>query len=206
MTLKEAKTQLRRTVKSTLAAILHESILHQSADITTKLKAHQKFLEARKVAVYMNMPHLEVQTDGIIKSCFDLGKLVYLPRCTSTAAEGRKRHHLSMLRVPTYQQVLALQPEGKYKLLEPREGEDIFESGGLDVIIVPGVAFTLQKHRMGHGAGYYDEFLTAYTEKFNHTPYLIGIGLKEQVVDSLPVEIHDWNLNSLIIGGHEPIY
>lgn len=199
MTLKEAKGQLRKSIKATLATILQESLLRQSADVAAKLVGHPEFRQAKKVAVYMNMPHLEVQTHGIIKACYDARKQVYLPRCTTSTANGRKKHHLSMLRVPTYEQVLALQPEGKYKLLEPRHGEDIFDSGALDVIIVPGVAFTLQKQRMGHGAGYYDEFLTAYTEKFHTTPYLIGIGLKEQLVEQLPVEPHDWNLDTLII-------
>lgn len=36
--------------------------------------------------------------------------------------------------------------------------EDMAE-GGLDMIIVPGLAFDLQRNRLGHGYGYYDRYL-----------------------------------------------
>lgn len=59
--------------------------------------------------------------------------------------EGRKRNYLSMLEVSSYENVLQLEPQGKYNLLEPICGNDIMDTGDLDVIIVPGVAFTKLK-------------------------------------------------------------
>ena len=68
----------------------------------------------------------------------------------------------------------------------------------LDLIIVPGVAFDKNKNRMGHGAGFYDEFITTFHNKFKRKPYLLGVALQEQIVDYIPTEPHDWKLDSII--------
>lgn len=41
------------------------------------------------------------------------------------------------------------------------EGED---RGGLDLVVVPAVAFDKKLNRLGHGAGFYDTFLTRFCE------------------------------------------
>lgn len=199
-TIKGAKKQLRTTLKNKLKDISIDSIDLQSIGVLKSLLTVPQFNDAKRVALYMNMPNLEVQTMNIIKYCFDMKKSVYLPRCNTLPKAGRKQNYLSMLEVPSFEDVLQLQPQGKYKLLEPTSGNDIMDTGDLDVIIVPGVAFSRQKARLGHGAGFYDEFLNVYSKKFSKNPYLIGVGLEEQLIDDIPKEDHDWNVDSLVIG------
>lgn len=206
ITISEGKKQLRKHIKSVLKGISQESLLKQSHDIQEKLLQLDQFRQAQKVAVFMNMPDSEVKTMDIIKACYQHGKEVYLPRCNPFAVEGRKKNFLSMLHVPTFNDVLNLQPQGKYELLEPTEGTDAIINGDLDVIIMPGVAFTKSKKRMGHGAGFYDEFLNYYLNKFQRRPYLIGIALQEQLVDDLPTEKHDFDLDRLIVANHDIVY
>lgn len=153
----------------------------------------------------MNMPHLEVQTLELIRYCFEQDKEVYLPRCSYVQAEGRKKNYMTMINVPNFQSVVGLKPQGKYKLLEPQDGKDVLEEGGLDLIIIPGVAFTRDKKRLGHGAGFYDEFLKVYHKKFGHVPYLLGVGLQEQLVDNIPKEDHDWDLDDLVIATSDSV-
>lgn len=71
-------------------------------------------------------------------------------------------------------------------------------SSGLDVVIMPGCAFTADGKRLGHGKGYYDRFLARYKETFGEFPYLIGVGFKEQIVDDLPVTELDVIINEVI--------
>ena len=70
------------------------------------------------------------------------------------------------------------------------------------MIVLPGVAFTLQGDRLGHGMGYYDKYLKEYFERFpnnsEHQTILVGLGYREQIVDTLPVDEHDWKLNFII--------
>ena len=100
--------------------------------------------------------------------------------------------------MPSLEAIHQLKPQGKYQLLEPLTGNDAMETGILDLIIVPGVAFDKNKNRMGHGAGFYDEFITTFHNKFKRKPYLLGVALQEQIVDYIPTEPHDWKLDSII--------
>ncbi|KAK6465487.1 5,10-methenyltetrahydrofolate synthetase [Scheffersomyces coipomensis] len=207
--IKESKSHLRKHIKKSLKLISQESLIQQSHDIHKLILDHPQFKQATKIALYMNMPDSEVKTLDIIKSCFEMGKSVYLPKCNYHKTLIRKHNHLTMLKLSSFEDVLELKPHGKYKLLEPTEGDDVFhDSAGLDMIIVPAVAFTTLKQRMGHGAGYYDEYISSHVKHFGKKPYLLGIGLQEQLVDHLHTEEHDWSLDSIIIGGedHRIIY
>lgn len=198
--IKDAKKQLRLLVKSQLSNLSQSEIASQSRLITHQLVEMSQFKQAQRIGLYMNMPLMEAQTGDLIQQCFNDLKEVYLPKCVSEATEDRKRNHLNFLKVPTYQDVLSLEPQGPYKLLEPTTGVDILSTDGFDLIIVPGVAFTKHRERIGHGAGFYDEFLGTYYKKFGSKPTLIGIGLNQQLVEHIPKEEHDWDLDALVIG------
>lgn len=75
--------------------------------------------------------------------------------------------------------------------------------GQLDVIIMPGVAFTMNGDRLGHGMGYYDKYLHEYFNRYpndnKHHTHLIGMAFREQIVDDLPTEAsHDWKLDIVL--------
>ncbi|CAH2352739.1 5-formyltetrahydrofolate cyclo-ligase [[Candida] railenensis] len=200
-----AKRELRKLVKKKLLSLSNSELRSQSLSICEALSNIPEFQNARSVALYMSMPKMEARTLPIIEKCFKRNKKLYLPRCLYHAADGRMSNHLQMLEIPSFEEISQLQPQGKYNLLEPTTGNDLLESkDGLDVIIVPGVAFTTDKKRLGHGAGFYDEFLSTYQTKFGKPPYIIGIGLTQQLVDHIPTEAHDWSLDCIVLG--EDVY
>lgn len=62
------------------------------------------------------------------------------------------------------------------------------------IILVPGIAFDQNNHRIGYGKGYYDRFLN------NHPFYTsYGIGFKEMICDFLRVEPHDHPVDQLFL-------
>jgi 5-formyltetrahydrofolate cyclo-ligase len=73
----------------------------------------------------------------------------------------------------------------------PEDGPD---PRTLDVVIVPGLAFAPDGHRLGQGGGWYDRFLTGVGEHCE----TIGVGFSEQVLDRLPVEAHDVVLDRVV--------
>lgn len=79
---------------------------------------------------------------------------------------------------------------------------------GLDLIIVPGVAFDRQARRLGHGKGYYDRYLTA-MDRWRHGFGLppaktLALALQPQILDEthagiaeVPTEPHDRVLDAI---------
>ncbi|KAG7194812.1 5,10-methenyltetrahydrofolate synthetase [Scheffersomyces spartinae] len=185
-----SKPALRKLIKQQLKSAKEGNVQLTLAS----LESIPSFANASKVGLFISMPQGEVQTMPIIKYCFDQGKQVYLPRCHSTP-----HNWMQLLRVNSYKEVQSLTPQGKYQLLEPLVGEDILDTGRLDVLIMPGVAFSPTLQRIGHGAGFYDRWIASYHQKYGITPQLIGIGLKEQLVENIPIENHDWPLDAVVI-------
>jgi len=76
---------------------------------------------------------------------------------------------------------------------------------GLDLVILPGVAFGVDGRRLGHGKGYYDVWLARYFEQVGREkglPVLVGAALQEQVFEagSVPVDGTDWEVDILVTG------
>lgn len=71
-------------------------------------------------------------------------------------------------------------------------------SGGLDMIILPGVAFTRDGKRLGHGKGYYDTFQTNIFKLQERRPVRVALAFKEQICDDVPVHEHDVILDQVL--------
>ena len=80
--------------------------------------------------------------------------------------------------------LLVIPPGTRWRVREPREGA-CTRIDELDLILVPGIAFTPGGLRLGRGAGYYDRFLAG------TTAHRIGVCFESQLVPDLPVEPHD---------------
>ncbi|RKX96232.1 MAG: 5-formyltetrahydrofolate cyclo-ligase, partial [Spirochaetes bacterium] len=63
----------------------------------------------------------------------------------------------------------------------------------LDLIIAPGLAFTKKGERLGYGGGYYDRFLSKYSE----IP-VCALTYEALITDSLPVKENDIAVDYLI--------
>ena len=62
-------------------------------------------------------------------------------------------------------------------------------------MIVPGIAFDKNGHRLGHGGGYYDRFL----QEVPSSVYIIGLAFDFQVIDKLPTQSTDIPVNKVLI-------
>ena len=101
------------------------------------------YKNAETVVTYISY-NGEVDTKNLIKKMFSDKKCLYAPKCVSKSEMvAQKFESFSDLTV------------GAYGILEPT-GEICAD---FDLIIVPGVAFSEDLHRIGYGAGYYDRFL-----------------------------------------------
>lgn len=103
----------------------------------------------QSIGITASLP-LEVDTSEIIAHLWDLGKMVYLARVIPGSA-----HKMEMVRY-TYRTKLKRSKFGVEEVADPNSEVN----NDLDLIIVPGLAFSLDQHeRLGFGGGYYDRFL-----------------------------------------------
>jgi 5-formyltetrahydrofolate cyclo-ligase len=64
----------------------------------------------------------------------------------------------------------------------------------LDVVVVPGLAFTTDGRRLGQGGGHYDRFLP----RVRPGCRTVGAAFAEQLVDDLPTEPHDVRVDTVV--------
>ena len=83
--------------------------------------------------------------------------------------------------------------KGAFNIMEPIATTPI-EPNEIDLMIVPGVAFTRRGERLGRGKGFYDKYLS----RKGFSAHTIGVCYPCQIVDSLPTEPHDKVMDEVI--------
>lgn len=160
----------------------HEVREAASERIFRQVEQCEEFRCAEVVALYCALPD-EPATERVIARWLQLGKRVVVPRVEGDAMRFFRYD-------PTTQIV------GSFGIEEPGDGAVLCGPAEIDLMVVPGVAFTAQGDRMGRGRGYYDKYLS----QSDFRAYTIGVGYAHQLVDSLPVEEHDRRLDKVVVG------
>ena len=75
-----------------------------------------------------------------------------------------------------------------------RSESDLHLPEGIDLILVPGLAFSQDKHRLGRGGGFFDRLLAGRGEK----AYKLAICFSFQVLEIVPVEGHDIVMDKVV--------
>lgn len=83
----------------------------------------------------------------------------------------------------------------RWKIREPLfDPANVVPLDSIDLVLVPGVAFTRAGERLGRGGGFYDRILSSPTLR----AVKIGVCFAEQIVDSLPTEAHDVGVDVVV--------
>ncbi len=168
-----------------------EQSLHDVQLLSSKaqnlLLSQKVWQEAQHVALYMPTQG-EVQTQDLCTQAWGQGKKVFLPRC-----QQGKQGHMDFIACQNMQDLTV----GKYGIVEPKQ--DIMASDQttlqLDILLIPGVAFTPKGQRIGYGGGYYDRFL----QFLNKDKVLcMGFAFSWQIVDALPTQEWDIPVQALV--------
>lgn len=203
------KREIRRQVQSKLREVSKQRVSVQSQAVCDHLRSlfeSEDFPAThRSVACYLSIPG-EIQTDEIVALLFGLNRKVFVPRCTDVGKSGQlipgqnestSHRHLTFHRLMHFQESLTL-PKGQFGIREPPLSVPATLPPLLDVILVPGVAFDLNGGRIGHGAGYYDDFAQRYRHYNGQEALWLGLALEEQIIDSVPMDEHDRRLDGLV--------
>ncbi|KAL4227989.1 hypothetical protein ACF0H5_013427 [Mactra antiquata] len=179
MALKQAKSILRKELKSKLAAMTEEQRTLQSNLIFEKLLSMPEYKKSQRVCLYLHMKE-EVQTFTILKHLLETNRECFIPHY--------KGPIMNMVKLNSLEDYESL-PLTKWKIKQPADDDDrsdALETGGLDLILMPGLGFTLNGDRIGRGKGYYDTYLEKCRDKgFN--PKTIALAYREQICVEIPV-------------------
>ncbi|KAK9306713.1 hypothetical protein QLX08_002631 [Tetragonisca angustula] len=181
---KSTKIALRKEMKDIILQLSTEEKQRQSRIVFKKLCSLPQFQESKRISLYLSTKD-EIDTIQILKYIFDKKKEVFVPRY-----KGKEMEMIKLLSMQDYEAL----PLTKWNIKQPNVNElreNALETGGLDLIILPGVAFTANGKRLGHGMGYYDKFLDLCIKTQQKRPHLIAVAFNEQLWEDVPTSETD---------------
>lgn len=156
-----------------------------SSIITNKLLSMDCIREATNIMLYLDFNN-EVQTDDLIKELISLNKIVSSP---ITLVNSKQLIPHQILDLNTSINL------GAYSIREPNKDIcPLISISDIDVVIVPGVAYDINRYRLGYGGGFYDRFLST----LKPDAITIGIAFDFQIFDNIPKESHDAQLDYIV--------
>lgn len=180
----KTKSEIRKEIKERLKNQNEAERRKNSLVIKKKLFNLPEFKKANVVMFYVST-EFEVDTRDMIDDALATGKVTAVPYVIAE----EKRMTPSLIKD---KKVLV---KGPYGIYQPREDSYIpVTSSEIDLVVVPGVAFTRDGARLGRGGGFYDRFLKDLPENTQ----TIGIAFGLQVVSGLPQSERDIPVKKLI--------
>ncbi|XP_011309117.1 5-formyltetrahydrofolate cyclo-ligase [Fopius arisanus] len=189
--IKAAKSALRKEIANIISGLSPEEKARQSTAVFQQLTKLPEYERSRRVSLYLSTED-EIDTVKILDDIFKKGKEAFVPRYVGNS--------MSMVKLKDMEDYEKL-PLTKWNIKQPAKGDirdDALETGGLDLVILPGVAFTKSGHRLGHGMGYYDKFLWKCFEAQEKKPHLIAVAFSEQVRNTIPINDQDVRLDLIV--------
>lgn len=167
-TLRNEMYALRRQVSPEQRDASAEMFLHQ-------LESLPQFRQAKTILLYY-------------PSRFELSPITVLLQYMTTKTLLLPVTHSDGLEIRIYQGEDKMQL-GSFGIMEPNTPT---YDGLIDLIIVPGVAFSVSHHRLGRGGGYYDRFLR------NQKAFKVGACYAFQLLPSVPHAFFDEKVDCVV--------
>lgn len=166
------KNELRRAMKRRNRSLTPEERATASKRIFDRIEQLPAFGEAKCVACFRSLPDEPDTAEALQR--WSAGRRVVIPR-----VEGDTMHF--------YDYDPATLRPGAFGIDEPGPDARRCDPAEIDLIVVPGTAFTPGGIRMGRGRGYYDKYLA---QPEVHA-FAAGACYAHQLVANLPAEPHD---------------
>ncbi len=176
------KCLIRKEVISRRDALSISVRKAKDESIRSRLLALPEFINARTILFYASF-RSEVDTIELLQNSLLNNKTVVLPRVDVQNAS------LTLYEILTTEDLAP----GCYGILEPSVNEDrSVHDAGIDLMIIPGVAFDEHCNRLGYGKGYYDRLLS-----HKNAP-AVALAYEEQILSHIPSDVHDMKMDKVI--------
>ena len=173
------KLQLRRSIRERKRAMTEEEIVSRSQKLGELFAACEYYRNAK--TIYFYLPYnQEVRTVPMLEQALRDGKKVAVPKCYGSEMEF------------IYLDDLTKVEKGYSNIPEPIEDGPIARDKSA-LVLMPGLAFDPQGHRIGYGGGFYDKYLSA--EPGHPT---LALCYEFQMLPHLETEVHDIPVDTVI--------
>ena len=173
------KNKIREEMHNIRNNLHDDHVSEKSLQIIKNLTSLKEFSNAKTVMSYVSFKN-EVNTKDLLKNELD-------KRDKKLLVPFMENDEIKVSLLNNYNDL----SKGQFGILEPVKKE-LFNDK-IDMILVPGIAFDGKGSRIGFGNGFYDKFLE------NHKNSLkIGLAFENQIVGSVPNEIHDKKMDMII--------
>lgn len=166
------KKALRREIREKKRAMTEEQIQAFSNQLGEKLAASDCYRSAKTIYGYLPY-NQEVRTVPMLERALREGKRVAVPKVFGEEMRFIFLEDLSQVE------------KGYAGIPEPIADSPVADDPNA-LVLMPGLAFDSQGHRIGYGGGFYDKFLEA---EPSHPTVALCYGF--QMFESLETEAHD---------------
>ena len=173
------KQELRKSIREQKRAMTPEQIEAKSARLGELFLASDMYRQARTVYGYMPY-NQEVRTVAMLEQALRDGKRVAIPKCYGDEMRFIFMEDLSQVE------------KGYANIPEPIADEPIADDETA-LVLMPGLAFDPQGHRIGYGGGFYDKFLA---KEPNHPT--LALCYDFQMLDKLETEEFDIPVDAVL--------
>lgn len=173
----QTKSELRAYIRTLKKQYDLPALIALSEPIMAQVEACKWFKQAKTIMAYHALGD-EVSTQSFIEK-WHKEKEIWLP-----VVEGDD------IRLKRYEGSERLR-DGALRVMEP--DTDVYQENydQIDLVLVPGMAFDAQGHRLGRGKGFYDRFLPKVKAP------KIGLCFGFQFVESVPCDEHDMPVDAV---------
>lgn len=176
---KTEKSALRKRILGLRDGLSLRELQEAEEELCRILSKHPYVQEAERVLAYVSFGS-EPGTGCFLEEVLKQGRQLFVPKIVGEDMLFVRILSLSGL-VPGYKGIPEPVGLGEQYLYEPETAEK-------DFLLMPGVGFDKEGHRMGYGKGFYDRFLR---DKPLLVKRSIAVCHRCQLVDSIPFEEHD---------------
>lgn len=166
------KNQLKESILEKRNSLPKEEIDEKSGRIKDSLFSLLHYKKSKTIMFFVSF-NSEVNTHEMIKEALK-SKTVIVPKVA--------HHEIEPSLIIDFDNLV---PSGKFGILEPIELMKMAYKN-IDLVLVPGIVFDKEGHRIGYGLGYYDKFLKKVPKAIK-----IGLAFDFQIIDKILREMHD---------------
>ena len=182
----------RRSIRRQRSILPPEQKRRNAIAATRLLICHPWYRTSRRIACYWSSSE-ELSTQWILQHALYARKHCYLPLIQSICDYSQLSGKLIFRR---YTAKTSLE-NGRFGIPVPRHGHDLIPAG-LNLVIVPLVAFDMQGGRIGMGGGFYDRAFAFRNRYPRNAPRLLGFAHQFQQVTNIPLRSWDVPLDGVV--------